>query len=173
MGAGILPMAFTKNGNTITLYILLGQERDKKNKLWCDFGGSEHHNELTFAAAIREGYEETNGLLGDINELENIVSKNLLLHMSFNSYTSYVYRAPYDRSFPKLFDNSNKFAERNLKYVVSNSKNGLFEKVQVKWFRLSHFKDPNNRKILRNFYNAHIEYLLKHEEEIKNAIISF
>ena len=172
MGAGILPLAFTKYGNTISLYILLGQERDKKKRLWADFGGGSHLDELTFTTAIREGYEETNGLLGDVKELENIVSKNLLFHISFNTYTSYVYKAKYDKNLPKIFENSNKFAESNLKYAVTNPKNGLFEKTQIRWFPLNHFKEVNNRKILRNFFSSHIEYIIDHEEEIKNAIIS-
>lgn len=165
-------MAFTKYGNTVTLYVLLGQERDKKNKLWCDFGGGSHKDELTFATALREGYEETNGLLGDENELENMVNKNLLIHITFNTYTSYVFKTRYDKYLPKIFDNTNKFAERYLKYQVNNPKNGLFEKVKIKWFPLNYFKDENNKKILRKYFVTHIEYLLNHENELLNTIIS-
>ena len=57
MGAGILPVALHKG----VLFLLMGQER--KNGLWCDFGGTPNKKEKPFETAIREGGEELNGFL--------------------------------------------------------------------------------------------------------------
>ena len=73
MGAGILPITLNKG----VIFLLLGQERH--NNLLCDFGGSSNKGEKVYNTAIREGYEELNGLLGPISELEKKVSNNLLL----------------------------------------------------------------------------------------------
>lgn len=168
MGGGLLGIAFTKYNETITLYILLGKER--KNGLWCDLGGGSYPQESTFDTALREFYEESNGLIYDIDELETIVKKNLICQITTDSYTSYVFKMKYDKNLPKIFENSNKFAERKLKYAITNQKNGLFEKVKIQWFPLNHFKNPENKKKLRPFFITHIDYLLNHEEEIKKTI---
>ena len=109
MGAGVLPLAIYKG----TLFLLLGQERH--NNLWCDFGGGTIKGEKPFKTAIREGCEELTGFLGDESELEEQVTTNLISSISFDRYTSYMFKITYDKKLPKYFSNVNKFAELHLK----------------------------------------------------------
>ena len=101
MGAGILPIAFRKG----KIYFLFGREyinATENNKVWkdagkwSDFGGSKEQNETFAETAIREGYEELNGLLGPVNELEKKVSNNLVITISYDKYTSYVFHTIQD-----------------------------------------------------------------------------
>ena len=101
MGAGILPIALYKGG----LYLLLGQERN--NNLWSDFGGSSNKNEKPFKTAIREGYEELNGFLGNIDELEKKVDSSILLTVSYDKYTSYIFSLNYYQSLKNIIGNEN------------------------------------------------------------------
>ena len=84
MGAGILPVALHKG----VLFLLMGQER--KNNLWCDFGGTPNKKEKPFETAIREGGEELNGFLGINEELENTIyigkntTSNCHVHIEHN-----------------------------------------------------------------------------------------
>ena len=82
MGAGILPVTVFKG----TILFLLGREQNHNN-YWCDFGGTSNLNEPVFQTAIREGYEEIDGLLGNKNKLLNLVSSNLICSCNTNRYT--------------------------------------------------------------------------------------
>jgi len=137
MGAGVLPVALYRG----TLYILLGQERS--NKLWCDFGGSPHKGEKPLQTAIREGSEELNGFLGEEKEFGTTVNGNMIISISYETYTSYIFRTTYDKKLPTYFSNVNSFAEDHLQDKIKIHDNGLFEKTQIKWFPLSNFKDSN------------------------------
>ena len=141
MGAGVLPVALYRG----TLYILLGQERS--NKLWCDFGGSPHKGEKPLKTAIREGAEELNGFLGEENEFDNTVNDNMIISISYETYTSYIFRTTYDKRLPIYFSNVNSFAEHHLQDKIKIHDNGLFEKTQIKWFPLSNFKDSNFKEL--------------------------
>ena len=63
MGAGLLPVAIYKN----MLIFLMGKERN--SMLWCDFGGSKEKGETYFQTALREGYEESDKIIGSKNNL--------------------------------------------------------------------------------------------------------
>ena len=91
MGAGVLPVALYRG----TLFLLIGQERH--NDLWCDFGGSPNKGEKPLKTAIREGNEELNGFLGNEYEFETTVHCNMILSISFDKYTSYIFKTNYDK----------------------------------------------------------------------------
>jgi len=160
MGAGVLPVALYKG----TLFLLLGQERN--NNLWCDFGGSPHKGEKPYKTAIREGCEELNGFLGDENDFETNVSNNFILSISFDRYTSYIFRTNYDKKLPMYFTNVNKFAELHLRDKIETQHNGLFEKKQIQWFPLSKFKEDKSRAIFREHYKPVLDSVLKNEQFI-------
>lgn len=163
MGAGILPLSVFRS----SIFILLGQERH--NNLWSDFGGSSLKGETTYQTAIREGYEETNGFLGDRNKMYHYVKKNLLFKLDNNDkYTSYVYNMKYCKNLPKLYERNNKFIEYSLSYKIINGDNGLFEKSSIKWFNLDYFDCIENRELIRPYYYPIIEQLLNNKEEILN-----
>ena len=160
MGAGVLPVALYKG----TLFLLLGQERH--NNLWCDFGGGQHKGEKPYKTAIREGTEELNGFLGDENDFETTVSNNFILSISFDKYTSYIFRTNYDKKLPQYFTNVNNFAEFHLKDKIEIKDNGLFEKKQIQWFPVSKFKEDRSRAMFREHYKPLLDSVLKNEKFI-------
>ena len=163
MGAGVLPVALYKG----TLFLLLGQER--KNNLWADFGGSAKKDERPLKTAIREGTEELNGFLGDENEFEVLVTSNMIISISYDKYTSYIFKTNYDKKLPTYFSNVNKFAEQHLQDKIDIEHNGLFEKTQIQWFPLSKFKEDKSQIKLREFYKPLFNSIIKNER----FIISF
>jgi hypothetical protein len=178
MGAGVLPIALYKG----TLFLLLGQERH--NNLWCDFGGGTINSEKPYKTAIREGTEELNGFLGNENDFEKIVSCNMILSITFDRYTSYIFKTNYDEKLPLYFTNVNNFAEFYLKdkiYIkdkiytknkidmkdkINTKDNGLFEKKQIQWFPLSEFKEDNSRAMFREHYKPILDSILENEQFI-------
>ena len=160
MGAGVLPVALYKG----TLFLLLGQERH--NNLWCDFGGGHHKGEKPYKTAIREGTEELNGFLGDENDFETTVNNNFILSITFDKYTSYIFRTTYDKKLPMYFTNVNNFAEIHLKDKIETKYNGLFEKKQIQWFPLSKFKEDKSRAMFREHYKPVLDSVLKNEQFI-------
>ena len=85
MGCGILPVS-KQNGK---IYFLFGLE--EYDNTWSDFGGSSDGTENPYQTAIREGYEELNGFLGSKANLQKIVSKNMILKLKFDNYTTYLF----------------------------------------------------------------------------------
>ena len=160
MGAGILPIALYKGA----IFLLLGQERN--NNKWSDFGGSTIKGEKPFKTAIREGCEELNGFLGDESELEEQVTDNLISSISFDRYTSYIFKISYDKKLPTYFSNVNRFAEIHLKSAIENGENGLFEKKQIQWIALNHLKNGKSNIQLREHYKPILNSILKNEEFI-------
>lgn len=166
MGAGVLPIALYRG----TLFLLLGQERH--NNLWCDFGGGTIKGENSYKTAIREGIEELNGFLGNKNDFEKMVTYNMILSITFDRYTSYIFRTNYDKKLPLYFRNVNNFAEFYLqdkidtKDKINTKNNGLFEKKQIKWFPLSEFKKDNSRAMFREHYKPILDSILENEEII-------
>jgi 8-oxo-dGTP pyrophosphatase MutT (NUDIX family) len=158
MGAGILPIALYRG----SLFLLLGQERH--NNLLCDFGGSPNKHETVFNTAIREGSEELNGLLGCGNVLEETVHNNLLLTVSFDKYTSYIFKYRYDKNLPIYFNNLNHFAELHLNDKIMTKHNGLFEKNKIEWYKLHDFKNTENLKKIRPHYKNILNTLIKNEK---------
>tara|TARA_B100000886_G_scaffold313103_1_gene249517 strand:+ start:100 stop:615 length:516 start_codon:yes stop_codon:yes gene_type:complete len=169
MGAGILPISIYRD----EIYILFGLER--KNNLWCDFGGSSNKGEGVFKTAIREGYEELNGVLGTKYELEKIVNKNKIMKIEHNSYTSILFNTNFDNMLPIYFNNFNKFIEKNLsdRKVIDYKHNGLFEKNKIKWFTLSYFIDKENKKQVRPHYIGILDAIIDNKqtilEHVKNS----
>jgi 8-oxo-dGTP pyrophosphatase MutT (NUDIX family) len=164
MGAGILPVALYRG----TLFILLGQERH--NNLWCDFGGRPNKGEKPIDTAIREGAEELNGFLGSEEVLNKTVNRNMILSISYDKYTTYIYQTKYDKNLPIYFSNVNKFAELQLKDKIDNRHNGLFEKKQIKWYTIKELNDKKTKATLRIHYQELVKTIIKNERFIITTI---
>lgn len=155
MGGGILPVSIN-NGN---LYFLLGKEHNSKE--WSDFGGSKEKGETSFITALREGTEELSGFLGSQEQLEKHVKENMVAKFECpnKTYTSFVFLINYDPNLPKYFNNNFRFMKKMAPDVVK-SKNGLFEKSEIKWVR----QDRLNKSGLRYrqfFYNGIVSQIKK------------
>ena len=76
--AGILPLAYHND----KMYFLLGRETvdvDHRAKgQWSDFGGSIEKGETLKETAIREGFEETGGLFGNMKDIEYLIDHSLV-----------------------------------------------------------------------------------------------
>ena len=154
MGAGILPIAY----NSFTIFYLLGKEQ---NNEWSDFGGSPNFKyESRFHTAIREGYEETNGFLGNKFELGKKVKNNLLGSYSNQRYTTYIFQQEYDELLPKYYNQNYNFVNENYPLIIKD-KNGLYEKKEIGWFS----KDEIYELELRPFYKNIIYPILNQENE--------
>ena len=157
MGAGILPVA-EHNGK---LYFLFGKEYNGKK--WSDFGGARDKNETHFDNAIREGYEETDGILGTEKELKKLVNKDRIVKLDVrNEYYSYLFKIPYNVKLPEYFNNHHKFISKHFPSKIN--KDGFFEKTEIKWVTMNELK--NNHIKFRPFYNNIINIIITHEATI-------
>ena len=156
MGGGILPMAVYKNKK----YFLIGREyigAIKVGGLWSDFGGRKNKKETFEETAIREGFEETDGIIGNLKEIEKLVKDKTdkIIKIS-NEYKMYIIEIEYDPDLPK------KFREQFLKVKKENPElintNGLYEKDMIKWVESSKIKKDykmyrnNFKRILKDPY---------------------
>jgi hypothetical protein len=162
MGAGILPIAIYRNN----IYLLLSMEiQDNK---WSDFGGKQEKNESKYETALREGYEESNGFFGTLNNLNHLIKDNLIIEIEKkdNSYKSYLFQIEFDINLPIYFNNNSKFINKNFEDLVD--KNGFFEKKMIKWFTINEIK--SKKCILRSFYKEIIDLIIDNEEIIKKNL---
>ena len=156
--AGILPVAFHNN----KIYFLLSRETiDVKYRdagKWSDFGGSREKDEDLKTTAIREGFEESDGIFGNQKDIEYLIDNSLIKKLRVNHYTTYIIQVPYVKDLPKVFrENYLHVLKTNKKKVLEP--NGLYEKDMIKWVELKKLKDfvPN----LRNWYKAVIRVVIK------------
>ena len=159
MGGGILPVS-KHNGK---IYFLFGLE--EYDKTWTDFGGSSESNETPYQTAIREGYEELDGFLGNKTNLQKTVSKNIILKLQFDNYTTFLFKTPYDEALPYYFNNHHKFLKTNLPKTIN--KNGYYEKSSIQWMNIREIKE--NISKFRKFYQAIIESILENEDIISDT----
>lgn len=130
---GILPIA--KKNNEI--YILVGAESDTGK--YCGFGGMKDKGESNLKCALREGYEETLGILGDKIELLNKIKNNIVKSIFINGcYIEYIIMIDYDKDICKEYKKKYDFCKQNRKTLGLNK--CYFEKTQLKWFKLKTYK---------------------------------
>ena len=159
MGAGITPISKFRN----KIYILLGKERF--NGEWSDFGGSSHLNENHLQTAIREGYEELDGFLGNKQTFKNLVIKNYITSIENNyngNYKSFVTKFKYDSKLPLYFNNHHKFVENKTKNLCGND--GLYEKSHIKWFTIYEMKSLVNVR-------PHFKYIISEIILMENYLL--
>ena len=163
MGAGILPVTILKG----SIIFLLGREQN--SNYWCDFGGSSNNDESIFDTAIREGYEELDGFLGNQNQLEKLVTNNLVSLCYTNRYTTFVFyvKPQVLCSVPYFFNNHRIFLEDEL--ILNYKKEGLFEKKEIKLF---YKKDLLvNYQEIRPFYRDIVLQLLAIEKNEFHKVV--
>lgn len=153
MGAGILPFIKHKS----IFFLILAKEQN--SNLWSDFGGTSTKGESYLKTAIREGYEETDGLLGNKIELNNKVIKNLKkTYCTYdNRYKTYMFEMNFNEGiyFIKYFNNHRKFIEEN-KLIIN--KEGMYEKSEIKLFTINDLIVNYNK--IRPFYREIIDQII-------------
>jgi len=157
MGGGILP--YTIHDGQI-LFLLSRESIDykwKESGLWSDFGGKKEKNETYKQAAIREGFEESNGILGNINDLETLVNNNSPFHITKNKHRVYVVYIKYDKQLPRKFRN-NYLKIRNYNPDEFKNNRHLYEKDMIKWMNIQDIH--SNMKMFRYYYKYVIKNII-------------
>lgn len=135
-GAGILPYSI-KDGQ---IYLLLGKEDayddwDQKG-LYGYFSGCKEDTETIIGCALREGYEETNGILGNIESLQNKISEDNKIVT--NTSVFYFFEIEYKPELIEIFKNTREYSLKVLNLLGQTHeqilKTGYFEKSEIKWF---------------------------------------
>ena len=162
IGAGILPMAI----NDGKVYFLFSRERNlgefKESGLWSDFGGKDEKNESPIETAIREGYEESSGLLGTIKDIIFLVKKKCVKQILIPNYATYVVLIDYDPELPKRFREDFKLIHSEFPDFVKKE-NGFYEKDKLKWIEKKDLK--KNLKIMRPWYKEVVNHLINDYSE--------
>jgi len=137
--AGILPIAYHND----KLYIMLSREtvdiESRDMGKWSDFGGKRDKGECLKETAIREGLEETMGILGSRKDIENLINNSLIKNFRVNNYTTYVIQIRYVKELPKQFRTDYLDTLKNRLHLVTEH-NGLYEKDMLKWVELKDIK---------------------------------
>lgn len=138
---------YTKINNET--YFLLGI--DYKNRI-TDFGGKRESGETCKQCSIRESYEETSGVLGNINKIKKLFITSTK-KIYFNTYLCYFVPIKYNKKIINIYLNKKKYFE-NHKIKIS----GFFELESMIW--ISHndlLKIHLNNKLI----SSRTKYILK------------
>ena len=156
--AGILPLAYHNNN----LYFLLGREtvnvEHKAKGKWSDFGGAIEKGETLKETAIREGFEETGGLFGNMKDIEYLIDHSLIKKFRVNHYTTFIIQVPYIKSLPKIHREKYLDVLKNKKHLITKH-NGLYEKDMIKWVKLENLNKVEN---VRHWYRSVLNVVYKH-----------
>ena len=155
MGGGVLPVAIHKG----KLYFLFSREYINSKDdggLWSDFGGSKDNDETYFETALREGYEESDKIIGSKNNIKKLM-KNSIQQITINGYRTYVVLINYDKDLPKKFRNKFLHIKENKPHLLC--KKGLYEKDMIKWYSYQDIK--KNFDKFRPFYKNIVRTILK------------
>ena len=156
MGAGILPITFYKE----KIYFLFGREAVgiwKDSGLWSDFGGAKDGKETYKETAIREGWEESDGVLGNKSIIKHLIENNTIDTITYRGYRTYIIFINYNKKM--VFDFRKKFKKVKKNNPELIAKNGYYEKDMIKWFEYNEIK--NNMHKFRPYYKGIIKQLLK------------
>ena len=155
MGGGILPVAIYKG----KIYFLFSREYingDPDGGLWSDFGGSKEKGETYFQTALREGYEESDKIIGSKNTIKNLM-ENSIQEITINNYRTYIILINYDKDLPNKFPNKFLYVKQNKPHLIC--KKGLYEKDMIKWYSYNDIK--KNYDKFRPFYKKIVKTILK------------
>ena len=151
--AGILPTAM-HNGKR---YYLIGRESKKikfpERGLYADFGGRKDKGESILNTAIREGFEETIGIIGNKKRIGSLIKNKLYKKIKIKNDTLYVISIKYDKDLPKKFDVKYKTLCNFLKKSPKNIQNKFeiyIEKDKIKWVTKEQLL--SNKKSLRKLF---------------------
>ena len=133
--SGVIPYYLHNN----IYYLFLSEEKDDIKK-WCGFTGRRDPGEDLITTASREGWEESMGLLGDINVLKHRIKNANYAIFSVNGVKASVqYLIKCDKCcYDTLQDNFNNVIHylNHCNKKCSIYSNGCYEKVKGQWIKL-------------------------------------
>jgi 8-oxo-dGTP pyrophosphatase MutT (NUDIX family) len=128
--AGILPYAMVR-GEPV---LLLGREKKipgwRGSGLWAPFGGGVEAGESLRAAALREGYEETMGMLGTPGQLSRGIHPAPWRH---TGGATWLLPIPYHKQLSAYFRNFYLYSQHCHK---TGCPTGWYEKTEIRWVPL-------------------------------------
>ena len=141
--AGILPVTFEND----KIYFLLSREtkdiKHRESGKWSDFGGSIEKGETLKQTAIREGYEESGGILGGEKKIKKLIEENLVKKYRVNNFTTHVVEIS-NMNKEKRKNMTKKFRKKYLDVLNNKNKkhlifehNGLYEKDMIRWVEIT------------------------------------
>jgi len=159
MGAGILPVALYKG----EVYFLFGRESrhidHKASGLWSDFGGSPEKKERRIDTAAREGWEETEGVLGSQEHIKFMIENRCIKRFNMKHYTSFVIPVYYRKSIIKKHKKIYEDAWKKTPKLVLEE-NSMYEKDRIKWFTIKELE--RNIKKFRPWYRTIVKKIIKY-----------
>ena len=168
MGGGILPVAH-HNG---AYYFLFSREssvpKHNSSGLWCDFGGRREGNESHMDTALREGFEESNGLLGSVKKLRFLIKNHLFQRVTVRGYSLYITQISYNEKLADQFKDIYDNAMKNTPNLVREH-NGLYEKDMAKWVHEDDLMDmmPNVKFWFKPILEKMIVHVKQHKYRAK------
>ena len=157
MGGGILPYTIHEG----EIYFLLSREsidyKWKESGLWSDFGGKKEKTETYKDAAIREGYEESNGILGDEKYIENLIDNHCIFHLTKNKHRVYVVYIKYDKHIPRKYRRKYLKA-RNYNPEEFKQNRHFYEKDMLRWMSIKDIY--SNMNMFRYYYKYVIKNII-------------
>ena len=139
MYAGISPYAFDEDGRQL---FLVGREKPSKkahiSNKWSDFGGKPEESDISEAhSAAREGYEETMGMLGNFDDILELIESNA--HQAYSKgikgskdrIVVYPVEIDYDPGLPLRFSDVYRYVREGVSQFHETRQKGYFEKTSI------------------------------------------
>jgi 8-oxo-dGTP pyrophosphatase MutT (NUDIX family) len=148
-GCGVMPIGWVggKNGRVM---FLLGREQRfdgwSGSGKYADFGGGIEKGENVLDCAAREGYEESMGFFGGLDELRRKVTPgdrdfvDAFVAPGRSEHMVFAVKMYYNKYLPKTFEDVFKYIVKCAdklpqgKYVVKGCPEGFIEKDEIRWF---------------------------------------
>lgn len=157
MGGGILPAAYHRG----QWHFLFSREtkdvHGRASGSWSDFGGARENEETNYQTAVREGWEESSGILGTKKQVKRLVKDHLLGKVETRYYTTYVVRVAYDSALPARFSRQYREIKRENPELIQQH-NGLYEKDRVRWIQRDRIR--KSRSSFRPWYRSILDIII-------------
>ena len=168
-GGGVILYSIHNN----KIYLLLGRESNfskwKFGNHYSEFGGQCNKNEKPMHCILREFYEETQGMFGNIKINKNIIIEETIQieKSKQQNKTNILYllcKIPYDNKICDYYNNIFNYYVKMVgkKNIIQYLNKGYFEKNKIKYFQLNTLM--NYKKIMRphfiRIYNKLLEYFV-------------
>jgi len=119
---------------------------------------SREGKESQYQTAVREGVEESSGILGTQKDVRNLIKHHLVGKIPDKAYSIWVVEVEYNPEIVGIFRNHFKDALKNNLETVKKH-NGLFEKDKLQWIKLSSLERKKN--MFRPWYKRFIPQIIR------------
>ena len=175
--AGILPITIHNNN----IYFLIGKENFYDNwdgsLKFSEFGGNSNNYEFWYDTMIREFYEETMGIFGNLNKIDELCKNNMYNYMEIeeNGIVGFLF-IEYNEKLPIYYNNiynhiTNDMLNNDMQKIKNFMHNGFIEKKLIKWIEYDELKNDINEN--NNSYRKHFISLMNNffNTNSKNIIL--